>query len=100
MPDKEDGEKNDSISKLIESCQPATFGKNGEDVLDLSYRKALKLDTDSFATSFEPYSSGIVDLVTRMLLRFPDKDASASRSIRAELYKLNVRIQYVQYLRL
>ena len=54
-----------------------------------NYRKAGKLDEQDFATSFCPYKSGIVDITSQMLL--PQlKHGKHTRSIRAELYKLNV----------
>lgn len=32
------------ITKLVRDCQPASFGYKGEDVLDESYRKAVRQD--------------------------------------------------------
>ncbi|GAB7342207.1 hypothetical protein MBLNU457_g0454t1 [Dothideomycetes sp. NU457] len=74
------------IFELAVACQPATFGRGGEDIYDESYRKALKLDKDSFCTDFCPYEAGIIDTVTQVLL----PGVSTRRGIRAELYKLNV----------
>jgi hypothetical protein len=44
-----------TITDLITDCAPATFGYNGQDVLDTTYRKATKLDSDQFCTTFNPY---------------------------------------------
>ncbi|KAF6748413.1 hypothetical protein DFP72DRAFT_1174308 [Ephemerocybe angulata] len=57
-----------------------------EDILDLSYRKAWKLDTSRFATQFDVVKSGLLDVVHDELLRYND----SSLKIDAQLYKLNV----------
>ena len=38
------------LQRLISRCLPATFGVGGQDVLDETYQKALKLDTLEFST--------------------------------------------------
>ncbi|OQO05341.1 hypothetical protein B0A48_09109 [Cryoendolithus antarcticus] len=71
---------------LLGACRAATFGLGGHDVLDATYRKALKLDTSDFCTGLCPYSSGIVAIIDQLLLpRFHEQ-----RSIKAELCKLNI----------
>jgi hypothetical protein len=73
----------------LDGTQPATFGRGREDVYDETYRKALKMDTTAFCSTFDPYSLGIVDTIAQVLL--PSiVDSSTHRSVRAELYKLNV----------
>ncbi|GKZ27218.1 hypothetical protein AbraIFM66951_004797 [Aspergillus brasiliensis] len=67
------GEKDDSsgtgaLQQLINDCAPATFGKNNEDVLDSTYRKAGKLEPAYFATSFHPADLDILDEIERKLL--------------------------------
>ncbi|TCD66044.1 hypothetical protein EIP91_001900 [Steccherinum ochraceum] len=76
----------DDLEALSQACDPATFGLNQEDVLDETYRKAGKLDTSNFATTFDPYSSGLLQTVNEHLL---STDADHS-TIRAERYKINV----------
>lgn len=66
---------------LATACKPATFGRNGEDVLDLTYRKAGKLDAGDFAWNFNPNSEVASGL-------FPWN--SLKQGINFELYKLNV----------
>ena len=56
------------FQELLSVCQPASFGRGGEDVLDEDYRKAGKLDRTAFATNFCPYEAGIVDVVAQLLL--------------------------------
>ncbi|PIA93152.1 hypothetical protein CB0940_05228 [Cercospora beticola] len=88
-----------AYQQLIEDCVPATFGRNGQDVYDESYRRAGALGTEHFMTDFCPYKAGIIDSVAQLLLPpftgdlRSDKDMSEkrlARGIRAELYKLNV----------
>lgn len=62
----QDGPSGD-FEHLLQACQPASFGRGGEAVLDDKYRKAGKLDRSEFATNFCPYESGIVDVVTQLL---------------------------------
>ena len=40
-----------ALKDLLNNCAPASFGKKGEDVIDESYRKAAKLDSDQFSTN-------------------------------------------------
>jgi hypothetical protein len=74
------------LQSLLSYCEPAIFGRNGQNILDESYRRATKLDTTEFVTDFSPYEAGIMDIVTQLLL--PGVDPSR-HGIRAELYKLN-----------
>lgn len=76
-----DGASLQGLGKLLETCQPAPFGRGGETVLDEQYRKAGKLDRSEFATSFCPYETGIIDVVTQLLVpQF--KDDKHVRSIK------------------
>lgn len=78
-----------NLERLVQHCQPATFGRGGKDVYDESYRRAGKMDPTAFCTTFDPYSSGIIDTVAQVLL--PSVyDSVTHRGVRAELYKLNV----------
>ncbi|USP77941.1 hypothetical protein yc1106_05215 [Curvularia clavata] len=78
-----------SLLKLVDNCQPASFGYKGEDVIDESYRKATKLDCTTFSTDFCPYKLGIIDTIAQMLL--PNaRDYLGTQGVRAELYKLNI----------
>jgi len=77
------------LDRLVRNSQPATFGLGGQDVYDESYRKALKMDTTAFCTTFDPYSLGIIDAIAQVLL--PSViDSNTHRAVHAELYKLNV----------
>lgn len=88
-----------AIQDLLDDCAPASFGKDGKDVLDHSYRKAVKLDRDQFSTNFNPYDVGIIGAIAQTLLPGIAKPITAKSKERtfaeclgvvAELYKLNV----------
>ena len=57
-----------ALEQLVQDCKPATFGLNGKDVLDETYRRAGAMATDKFMTDFCPYETGIIDIVTQLLL--------------------------------
>ncbi|KAL3419488.1 oxidoreductase [Phlyctema vagabunda] len=87
----------DDAQELLKACAPATFGLNGEDVLDETYRKAGKLDRSQFCVDWHPTDCGIVDAIKQALLpeiRKPDlKGCNTSEEhwgVVAELYKLNI----------
>ena len=75
-----------AFRQLIAACDPASFGVGGKDVFDDTYRKAAKLNTEDFCTDFCPYHLGIVGIINQLLVPSIDE----KRSVRAELYKLNV----------
>ena len=76
----------DSLEHLAQTCDAATFGRDDEDVLDESYRKAGKLDIPNFAVGLGVETNGLMDVVRGQLL----EGREAQQSIYAELYKLNV----------
>ena len=96
LPLKSDGNPASSVARLnqlVGDCQPASFGRGHQDVIDPSYRKAGKLDPSQFATSFHPADFGIVDHVEQILLPAYQTEAQSClpfQKLRAELYKLNV----------
>ncbi|KAH8110131.1 hypothetical protein DFH11DRAFT_1622290 [Phellopilus nigrolimitatus] len=71
------------LERLVRACEPAKFGRNKEDVYDESIRKAGKLDADKFATKID--LTGIRRARPSSMLY-----VSSTKSIRAELYKLNI----------
>jgi hypothetical protein len=78
-----------TLTDLAATCQPASFGHHGENVLDETYRRATKMDRSAFSVDFCPYEVGVIDTVAQMLL--PNSRGYVGTSgIRAELYKLNV----------
>ncbi|KAI0806650.1 hypothetical protein C8Q74DRAFT_1223495 [Fomes fomentarius] len=76
----------DQMDHLAAQCQPATFGRNDEDVLDETYRKAGKMDVEQFMLAFDVERAGLIDVVRTCL--FPGEEET--KHVKAELYKLNV----------
>ncbi|KAI9453174.1 hypothetical protein HD554DRAFT_2179589 [Boletus coccyginus] len=74
----------DDLEALYRACKPAEFGRNGENVLDESYRKAGKMDLTSFSTLFDPRSLRIYEDIFNVLL------TQSFATMDIELYKLNV----------
>lgn len=77
----------------MSDCEPASFGRGQEDVLDPEYRRAGKLDPSRFVSDFCPHESGIVRLAEQYLLPNYKEHLEHTlpfRSLKAELYKLNV----------
>jgi hypothetical protein len=84
-----DDTQSSALAKLLAACTPASFGRDGKDIIDESYRKAGKLDTTKFVTDFCPYSTGIVDTITQAFTSNVVNRISKYGVI-AKLYKLNV----------
>ena len=82
------------LDGLVDACQPATFGLEGKDILDESYRKATKLDASAFSTNFHPHDCGIIESIQQILLpsTIPGGQTIGigPQGARAELYNLNV----------
>jgi len=55
------------LESLANACAPATFGAGNKDVLDLSYRKAGKMDVINFVTRFDPDRLGLSEFVRGQL---------------------------------
>ena len=102
-PDSYDANATDqgALQDLLNDCAPATFGKHDKEVLDESYRKAIKLDVDQFSTNFNPHDVGIIATIAQTLLpgmtvpKTSDGDRAIVENLGviAELYKLNVSLQ-------
>lgn len=76
------------LSSAASTCEAATLGLNNRDVLDESYRKAGKMDTDSFAVT-------LGDVIPHLLERVrPDlsEGTDGNKKLVAELYKLKFYI--------
>lgn len=76
----------ESLERLVKACDPATFGRNKEDVYDESYRKARKLNVGSFMVGLDIVRLGLIKIIRENLVL---GEASA-KPVRAELYNLNV----------
>ncbi|KAL1692036.1 hypothetical protein GGG16DRAFT_112548 [Schizophyllum commune] len=73
----------DQLQRLEAACERATFGRNQEDVLDETYRKAGKMDTSNLSTNFSPPPSFLGHVRDELLQRHDTR-------LVYELYKLNV----------
>ena len=71
--------------QLLKACEPASFGKGSEEVLDPEYRQALKLDKSKFSLNAELHSTSLLDEIKAALC--PDH---GNVTLTAELDKLNV----------
>ncbi|KAK5744632.1 hypothetical protein LTR17_002027 [Elasticomyces elasticus] len=76
----------DGSGNVLSLPADANSNADGENVVDESYRKAGKLDVAAFCSDFCPYTTGIVNIVNQLLV----PSLNAERSVKAELYKLNV----------
>ncbi len=74
------------MQELVDVCDAATFGLNHEDVLDVSYRSAWKLDPVYFASKLNIVHAGLMDSIRYNLLQ----GDQGRTTFYAELYKLNV----------
>lgn len=96
LPLQSESTKNSSLTRLrelVSDCEPASFGRGQQDVMDPAYRRAGKIDPSRFVSDFCPHKSGIVRLAEQYLLPNYKKNAEQSlpfRNLKAELYKLNV----------
>ena len=74
------------MEQLSQACEPASFGVKQEDVLDETYRKAGKMDSECFASTLDPLNTDLMKIVRGYLLEGP----MSKTGIKAELYKLNI----------
>ncbi|KAF7426377.1 hypothetical protein PC9H_008745 [Pleurotus ostreatus] len=56
------------VQLLVKLCEPATFGRNQEDLLDETYRKAGKMDIENFAMNIDFGQLHISDKISSELL--------------------------------
>ena len=59
-------------------------------MLDETYRKAGKMDSQCFSSMLDPYNTDLIKTVRDYLLEGPKSE----RGIKAELYKLNIYSKY------
>ncbi|KAJ7749712.1 hypothetical protein B0H16DRAFT_1551129 [Mycena metata] len=78
----------EDLVALASTCDQATFGVDQKDVLDETYRKAGKMDLTKFASRLDVVVSGLIDTISPDILQ--GQGADGEKTLRAELYKLNV----------
>jgi hypothetical protein len=76
------------LEQLTQACEPASFGMNRDNVLDESYRKAGKMDSECFSPSpmLDPVHSKLLEIIRGYFF----EGTQSTKNIKAELYKLNV----------
>jgi hypothetical protein len=74
------------LEQLSKAYEPASFGMKQENVLDETYRKAGKMDSDKFAPMLDLLQTDLMKIIRGYLL----EGTQSTQGIRAELYKLNV----------
>ncbi|KAH9968347.1 hypothetical protein BGW80DRAFT_1209092, partial [Lactifluus volemus] len=79
----------EELEQLIQACGTASFGCGTEDVTDETYRKAKRMDKDSFSAWLVPDNNDLVKIMRDYLLEGTDSD----RKIKIELQNLNVYSQ-------
>ena len=98
LPPIAEAEDTTAIKELLRDCALASFGLNGKEVRDESYRKAVKLDNHQCSTNFSPHDLGVIDAVAQSLLPGIAKPFLSESEdtfvehfgVVAELYTLNV----------
>lgn len=81
------------LYQLIRDCDPVSFGRGQEDVIDPGYPKAGKLEPGRFVSTFHPSYFGILTNVEQSLLPHFSTELQNClpfRKLLAEPYKLNV----------
>ena len=57
-----------ALAKLLQASSVASFGKGNQQVTDLSYRDAYKIDPDKLMTSFCPCSTSILSEIEMLMV--------------------------------
>jgi hypothetical protein len=74
------------VATLVHACDPASFGRGMESVLDDTNSKTWKLDDGDFVWRFNPDSAHFISQLARRLCPWDEID----KGIRVEPDKLNV----------
>ena len=74
------------MEQLTQACEPAPFGVKQENVLDETYRKAGKMDSECFSSALDPFNTDLIKIIRGYLL----EGRRSNKGIKAELYKLNI----------
>ncbi|KAJ3331458.1 hypothetical protein HDU76_003154 [Blyttiomyces sp. JEL0837] len=74
------------MESLIKDGSAATFGRGQKEILDPTYRQAIKLLASDIATQFHPGSTDILSTLSRFLC----EDVEKTSNVEAVVDKLNV----------
>ncbi|KAF8464538.1 hypothetical protein DFH94DRAFT_395841 [Russula ochroleuca] len=75
----------DELEQLTQACEPTSFGKKHE-VLDGTYRKPGKMDSERFAPMLDPLHTDLMKIIYDCLL----EGTQSTRRIKTELHELSV----------
>jgi hypothetical protein len=67
-----------------------------EHVLDETYRKAGKMDSECFASTLDPFHTDLIKIIRGYLL----EGLESTTGIKVELYKLNIYGKYLIFVHL
>lgn len=81
QPEDRDG----AMARMVAACDPATFGKGMETVLDTDYRSAFMMAADRWVTNFELSEYPILDEIRSMLA--PDAAAVLAHPYKLDVYE-------------
>ena len=87
------------MEQLAQACEPASFGKGNETVFDEAYRKAGKMDSELFSPMLDPSQTNLIKIIRTNLLEGTQGDP-AKKTMKLELYKLNIYGTHVIFIRL
>ncbi|KAJ5593578.1 hypothetical protein N7537_010482 [Penicillium hordei] len=79
----------DSLAHLLKDCEPASFGRGNQELIDEGYRQASTLDIQKFSSDYSPYDNRVMEKVSQALA-FRGVADNSHRGLRAELYKMNI----------
>jgi Rps23 Pro-64 3,4-dihydroxylase Tpa1-like proline 4-hydroxylase len=78
------------LEQLTDACERASFGRKQETVIDDTYRKAVKMDSECFSPTLDPSHTDLLKIIYDCLL----EGTQSTKRIKVELYKLNVYSTY------
>ena len=76
----------EKLEQLAQACEPASFGLKRECVLDESYRKAGKMDSECFSSKLDLSHTDLMNIIRGYLL----EGTQSTNNVKTELCKLNV----------
>jgi 2OG-Fe(II) oxygenase superfamily len=76
----------EKLEQLAQVCEPASFGLKKECVLDETYRKAGKMDSEWFSSTLDLSHTDLMKIIRGYLL----EGTQSTNNVKTELYKLNV----------
>jgi len=76
----------EKLEQLAQACEPASFGLKQGCVLDVTYRKAGKMDSECFSSTLDLSHTDLPNIIRGYLL----EGTQSTKNLKTERYKLNV----------